>query len=127
MAGLPSRYFQDGRRQTRSFAPRGGRGVRPYMSRVLPDSAGVGSYHFLSGLAAEGLAEFGHVGDHVVDAEFRKGVGIGGDDQACDLLADIGAPGIGVGEEEALAVGPAVFALVVERLALLLQREFQSG
>src|SRR4029077_16636064 len=127
MAGLPSRYFQDGRRHTRSFAPRGGRGVRPYMSSFLPDPAGVGSYHFLSRLAAEGLAEFRHVGDHVVDAEFRKGVGIGGDDQARDLLTDIRAPGVGIGEEETLAVGPAVVAFVVERLALLLQREFQSG
>ena len=66
-------------------------------------------------------------GDHVIDAEFREGVGIGGDDQARDLLADIGAPGIGIGEEEALAVGPAVVAFVVERLVLLLQCEFKSG
>src|SRR6266576_3670395 len=104
-----------------------GRTRRPPLHALLPNAAGVGSYHFLSGFAAEGLAEFRHVGDHVIDAEFRKRVGIGGDDQARELLADIGAPGISIGEEEALSVGPAVVAFVVERLALLLQREFQRG
>ena len=38
----------------------------------LPDPASVGSDHFLSGFAAEGLLKFGHVGNHVVDAEDRQ-------------------------------------------------------
>ena len=50
------------------------------------------------------------------------GVGVGGNDQACDLRAHVRAPREGVREEEALPVGPAVRALIVERLALLLQR-----
>src|SRR5579872_2148726 len=52
---------------------------------------------------------------------------VAGDSDARDLRADIRAPRISVREEESLAVSPAVRALVVERLAFLLQRRFQSG
>src|SRR4051794_34010507 len=82
---------------------------------LLPDPAGIGPYHFLSGFAVEGLAEFRHVRDHVVDAIERHGVRIGGYDQASDLRTDVGAPRICVREEKALAVGPSVLAFIVER------------
>ena len=51
---------------------------------------------------------------------------IGGHDQARDFGPHIRAPRIGVRQEEALAVGPAIRTLIVERLALLLQRGFQG-
>src|SRR5215467_2682990 len=93
----------------------------------LPHPAGVGSYHLLTRLAVEGLAEFCHVGNHIVDAEYRHGMRIRGYNQTGDLRTDIRAPGIGVREKESLAIGPAIFPFVVQRLALLLQRVLQSG
>src|SRR5262249_48042473 len=71
--------------------------------------------------------EFRHVRDHVVDAEYGQGMWIGGYDQARDLRSNVRAPGIRIREKESLTVSPAVIALVVERLALLLERDLQSG
>src|SRR5262249_1177149 len=42
-------------------------------------------------------------------------------DQPRDLWSDICAPRVGIREEEALALGPAVVPFIVERLALLLE------
>src|ERR1700722_10688607 len=50
---------------------------------------------------------------------------VGGHGHAGDLGADIGAPGIGVGKEKLLAVSPAVLTLIVQRLSLLLQSDFE--
>src|SRR5450755_2386328 len=50
---------------------------------------------------------------------------VGGDDQARDLGTHVGAPGVRVRQEVALAVGPAVGAFILKRLALLLERGFE--
>src|SRR5450631_1386312 len=50
---------------------------------------------------------------------------IGGHDQAGDFRAHIRAPRVCVRQKEALAIGPAVWTFIVERLALLLQRGFE--
>src|SRR3984957_4484880 len=50
---------------------------------------------------------------------------ISGDDEARDLRTHIRARGVGIRQEETLAVGPSIRAFVVERLALLLERGFE--
>ena len=92
-----------------------------FSTNHLPDSAGVGSYHLLPGLAAEGVLEFRHVGHHVIDAEDGQGMGIGGHGEARDLGTDVGAPRVGKRQEELLAVGPSIGTFIVERFALLFQ------
>ncbi len=50
---------------------------------------------------------------------------VGGHDHARDFRTHVCAPRVRVRQEEALAVGPAVGAFIVQRLALLLQRGFE--
>src|SRR5947209_19553877 len=80
----------------------------------LPHPAGVLPNHLLSGLASECLFEFRHIRKHVVDAELRQRMRIGGDKHARDLRTDVRAPGIGIGQEETLAIRPAILSFVVE-------------
>src|SRR5215469_9887287 len=65
----------------------------PLVTR-LPDPARVRSHHLLSGFAAEGLLEFRHVREHIVDAEYGQRVRIRSNDQTRNLRADIRAPRI---------------------------------
>src|SRR3981081_1838304 len=81
------------------------KGLGSSLTNFLPDSAGVGSDHLLSGFAAEGLVEFRHIRHHVVDAENRQRMRVCGHNHAGDLGTDVSAPGIGIGEEETRAVG----------------------
>src|ERR1700740_1982657 len=54
-------------------------------------------------------------------------MGIGCHGHARDLGTDVGAPRIGKRQEKLLAIGPAVGALVVERLALLFQADLRGA
>src|ERR1035441_3641801 len=84
------------------------------MASVRPD-------HLLARLASESLGKLRHVRHHVVDAEDGQRVWVGGNRQTRYLRPDIGAPRVGEGKEEALAIGPAIRTFVVDRLALLLE------
>ncbi len=80
---------------------------------------------FWPALQPKACCELRHVRNHVVDAEDRQRVRVGGDDQTRDLRPHIRAPRIRIREEEALAIGPAVRTFVVERFALLLECGFE--
>src|SRR5882724_4188750 len=96
------------------------------LASPLPDAAGVFVNHGGALLAAEGLLEFWHVGNSVVDAILGERVRISEDQGAESFWAHLVTPTVAVGEEEALAVGPAIFPFIVESLALLLKRDFQG-
>ena len=59
-------------------------------------------HHRVAGLALEGLGELREVGERAVDAPAGRGVRVGGGAQPGVLRADLGAPGLGVGQEELL-------------------------
>src|SRR5215472_3102264 len=87
----------------------------------LPHPARLLVHQRLAFLAAEGFGEFGHVGHHVVHAIPRQRVGIADHLGAHDFRALLGAPGVGVGEEETLLLAQPVGSLIVQTLALFLQ------
>ena len=82
--------------------------------------AGADGHHGLTEFAAEGFAEFWHILDHAVDAEFAGGMGVGLYLQA-DLLGTVfAAPVLAVGKEELLhgAVAAHVLCIQVGAFAL---------
>src|SRR6266849_5731086 len=86
-----------------------------------PNSASVRPDHLLPGLAAKSLGKLRHVRNHVVDAEDRQRVRVGGNGHTSNFRTYGRAPRIGVRKEETLAIGPAVRTFVVERFTLLFQ------
>src|SRR5271170_3479947 len=86
-----------------------------------PNPASVRPDHLLASLATKSLGKLRHIRNHVVDAEDGQRVRVGGNHQTRHLRTYTGAPRVGVREEEALTIRPAIQTFVVERLALLLE------
>src|SRR5580700_1990133 len=91
-----------------------------------PHTAGVCAYHFLTGLAAEGLVELRHVRSHIVDAEHGQRMRVGSHRHTRYLRPHIRAPRVSVGEEKSLPIGPAIRTFIVKRFALLLEFSLES-
>ena len=103
---------------------RAGRRWPPPRGSFLPDpgAVGVGSDEAASRLAAERFGELGDVRQRAEHPEAAGRVGIGGDREAQRLRADVLAPDLGVGQEEALLRGEAV-----DRLGARACRRATSG
>src|ERR1700682_4765826 len=92
----------------------------------LPDPAGIGMDHRLSGEAAISVGELRHIAEHVVYAIPGERVSLRHDGGASHLGTHLSAPYVGVGEEEILQFGDAIRSPIAEILALRLERVLQT-
>src|SRR5438034_9062930 len=85
---------------------------------LLPDAAKILVNHLLSLVAAKGLLELWHVGNHVVDAVLGIGMRIGQNRIANQLRPVLITPSKRIRQEESLQIRRTVGTLISETFAL---------
>src|SRR6266699_355314 len=92
---------------------------------LLPDAAKILVNHLLSLVAAKGLLELWHVGNHVVDAVLGIGMRIGQNQSANQLRPVLITPSKRIRQEESLQIRKTVGTLIAETFALPGQSAFE--
>src|SRR5437016_10410383 len=92
---------------------------------LLPYAAKILVNHLLSLVAAKGLLELWHVGNHVVDAVLGIGMRIGQNQSANQLRPVLITPSKRIRQEESLQIRKTVGTLIAETFALQGQSAFE--